>query len=520
MSVSADAAPTYPPKSYRILVLVTLLLALIPTIMASTMVNVATTDVMGAFGVGQETAHWLSTGFLSATTVAMLMNGWFVTNLGPRRTFLLAIGLFAVGSFWTQQAGTFDSLIIGRCVQGAAAGLLQPLTVTVIFPIFPLEERGKAMGMFSMGMVMAPAFGPVLGGLIVDELGWRYLFTPMLPLSFVAAAMALHWLPESVPSTQKRPFNWTSFVLVTISVVGFLYATSNGVRLGWASAEVLLTLLIAAIAMVIFVAWELVTRAPLLEVRLFLNRSFAVSSIVAFTFGAGMFASIYLLPLFVRTVQGFDGTSAGLLLLPSGLIMIIVFPLSGLLAQAWPPRRTVTLGLLMFGTSSLMYFDADVDTAFWFLALVALFGRIGLGLTIPSLQFHGVRGLPTRLLPYGAGTFNFIRSLGGAIGVNLIAVYTALRLEHHRDYFAATQTPDNTVTQELLRRFQEFISEGGWVGLDVLSTTFGYLMRTLVAQATTQSFRDGFIITGVVFILTILPALMLSGKSVQDDIRG
>ncbi len=517
MSVSASAVePTYPPKRERTIILLVLLMGLVPTIMASTAVNVATTDIMGAFGVGQDTAHWLSTGFLSATTVTMLMNAWFVTNLGPRRTFLFSIILFAVGSFAAQEATDFTTLIAARCVQGAAAGLLQPLTITVIYPIFPLAERGRAMGLFGMGIVMAPAFGPVLGGMIVDEIGWRYLFTPMLPLSFIAAAFALYWLPEKIEASQRRPFNWWSFALVTISVISFLYAMSNGQRLGWGSTDVILPLIASAVALLIFIAWELVTRSPLLEVRLFLNRNFTYTSIVAFAFGAGMFASIYLIPLFVRTIQGFDATTAGMMLLPAGLIMIVVFPLSGMLAQVWSPRRTVTIGLIIFASSSFMLFDVDVNTSFWFIGLTVLFGRIGLGLIIPSLQFHGIRTLEPQLLPYAAGTFNFIRQLGGALGVNIAAIYVDLRLSHHRDHLIATQTPDNTATQELLRKLGELIEQAGLFGIDSLPTAFGYLMQTVMAQASTFAFRDGFLVTGLIFTLTLIPSMMLSKKTVKD----
>jgi len=494
----------------------TLLLGLVPTIMASTTVNVATTDIMGAFGVGQDTAHWLSTGFLSATTVAMLMNAWFVTSLGPKRTFLFSIFLFAVGSFWAQEAMDFPSLIAARCVQGVAAGLLQPLTVTVIYPIFPLSERGRAMGLFGMGIVMAPAFGPVLGGLIVDQIGWRYLFTPILPLSFIAAAFALYTLPDKIEESERRPFNWLSFFLITACVVSFLYATSNGQRLGWQSADVVLPLIAAAVAFLVFIAWELLTRSPLLEVRLFLNRNFAYSSIVAFTFGAGMFASIYLIPLFVRTIQGFDATTAGMMLLPAGLVMIVVFPLSGMLAQVWAPRRTVTIGLVIFASSSFALFDVDVNTSFWFLALTILYGRIGLGLIIPSLQFHGMRSLPPPYLPFGAGTFNFIRQLGGALGVALAAIFVDQRLSHHRDQLIATQTPDNSATQELLRRLGELIEQAGLYGVDAMPTAFGYLVKTVMVQATTFAFRDGFLITGLIFTITLIPSLMLSKKAIKD----
>ncbi len=169
---------------------ITVSLGMVATIMASTMINVAIADIMGAYGVGQDRVHWLMTGFLAATTTCMLLNAWFVRNLGPRNTFILASLLFTAASILGQVAPNFETVVAARIIQGACAGLIQPLGLNVIFMAFPRAERGKAMGVFGVGVMVGPAIGPIIGGFIVDAVDWDVVFTGSLPFMALGAVMA------------------------------------------------------------------------------------------------------------------------------------------------------------------------------------------------------------------------------------------------------------------------------------------------------------------------------------------
>ena len=283
---------------------ITVTLGMIATIMASTMINVAIADIMGAYGVGQDRVHWLMTGFLTATTVCMLLNAWFVHNLGPRNTFIIASVLFAISSIMGQLAPTFETVLMARVVQGGCAGLIQPLGLNVIFMAFPLHERGKAMGMFGFGVMIGPSIGPALGGVIVDVVDWHYVFTGALPFMAVGALMAARYLPGRSADLPKARLNWVNFLLVAGSVSMFLNGISSGPRDGWTSVTVLSLLLFSALAAIAVIELECRTKYPLLNVRLFTYRTFLVTSLVGFIFGSGMFGTFYLMPIFVRTIQG------------------------------------------------------------------------------------------------------------------------------------------------------------------------------------------------------------------------
>jgi len=197
---------------------------------------------------------------------------------------------------------------------------------------------------------------------------------------------------------------------------------------------------------------ELTTRSPLLEMRLFADRTFTISVMVGFMFGVGMFGTFYILPVFSQQVLGYTAFKAGVLVMVTGLIMIPTFPVGGHMARTPRSGGPIALGMLMFAVSSVILAGADINTGFWFVALAAGFGRIGLSIAMPALQTGALRQLSQDLLPYGAGTMNFVRMSGAAIGTNVLAISLDHRALHHADHLAATQTENNPVTQALLDR--------------------------------------------------------------------
>ena len=512
--MSVDTIDASAPPALKWLASATVMVGMMAAILASTMINVAIPDIMGAYGVGQDEAQWLSSGFLSAMTVAMLLNAWLVGRIGPQLTYLLACAVFAFASVLGLVATTIEQVIAARILQGGSAGLLQPLAVTVMYAAFPPAERGKAMGIFSMGIVLGPALGPAFGGVIVDELGWRPVFIASMPFMAVGALMAMRWMPRRAVGAVNRPFNWLSFILVTTAVATILTGLSNSHRLGWDDPMVTGLLLVCALSTLGFIAWEATSRSPLLEVRLFTDRNFALISVIGFIFGAGMFGSIYLIPLFVREVQLVDATTAGLIVMPGGLALVALFPFSGMLAQRFPAQMLIGGGLIIFALGTAPMALADINTSFVWVAVLGAVGRTGLGLIIPALNLNGLRSLPPHMLAYGAGTLNFVRQLGGALGISAIALVLESRTEAHREILITTQTAHNPATAEWLRRLGELLDQAGMAGIDRLPATFGYLVRTVLAQAATLSYQDAFALLSLVFIVALVPTMGLKFKPV------
>ena len=486
------------------------MLGMMTTIMASTMVNVAIADIMGAFGVGQDQVHWLQTGFLSATTVFMLLNAWFVNNFGVKRTYLLAAAAFTAAGVFGQFVPSFEGVILARVVQGACAGALQPLSLSVIFAAFPLEERGKAMGIFGVGTMLGPALGPLYGGIIIDNLDWRYVFTGAIPFMVIGAVLGYRYLPGRNEEIEKGRFNWVSLGLVVIAITSFLNGINHGQREAWDAPLTHALLLVAALATMAFIEVESRTKFPLLNVRLFTYRSFAVVTLVGFVFGVGMFGSFYLMPIFLRTVQGFTGTKAGMLLMYADIVTFLVFPFAGWLVHRVKPVYPVAGGMFLFAVSSAALSQVETNSGFWFLVGWTAVGRVGLGLAIPALTAAALHDLDQTLLSFGAGTMTFIRMMGGAMGVNCLAMVLDNRTAYYSDVLARSQTALTGTTDGLVRGVVNVLAERGLSSAEQLPYAMIYLNDVVVAQATVLAFQDGYLVLAIAFSIATLLALSLA----------
>ena len=504
----------YGPR-YRWLATGTVMLGTVSAMLTTTTVNVAIPDIMGAFGIGQDRAQWLSTGALAGMTVGMLLNAWLMRSFGQRKTFIGALAVFVTALFVAGLSPNENVLIICRIVQGTIAGILQPLSMYTLFRVFPPAQRGTAMGLFGMSVILGPALGPTLGGIMIDTFNWRYIFYIAMPVSASGMLLGNLFLPEREDSGERAGFDWTGFTLLAASVACFLTGLSNGQREGWESDYILALFGIAAAATIAFVVWELSTAQPLVNLRVFTSVQFTSAAAVACILGIALFGSTYLVPLFVQTVQHYTPLAAGLLLMPAGLIMGIVMPIGGYLSDRIPARGMIIAGILCLGTSSFWLASVDANMSFWAIAWCVILSRIGFGLIKPSLNVAALRALRPELLGQGAGMINFARQMGGAFGVNTLSVILDRRTFFHSDTLTALQTSANSSTLELLRTIEALLARGG-LPEDLQSAgALHYLGRVIYAQAYTMGFRDSFLISGIVFTFALIPAWIMGRERVQ-----
>ena len=495
--------------SYRWLATATVMLGAIAAMLTTTSVNVAIPDIMGAFGIGQDRAQWLSTGALAAMTVGMLLNAWMMSSFGQRKTFIGALTLFAASLVVAGASPNESVLIFCRIVQGAVAGLLQPLSMYTLFRVFPPEQRGTAMGFFGMSVILGPALGPVLGGVMIEHFNWRSIFYVAVPVSAVAVLMGSLFLPEREETGARVRFDWPGFLLLVTALACLLTGLSNGQREGWHSNFILALFATAILGAAGFVAWELRVPLPLVNLKVLANPQFTGAAVVAALFGVGLFGSTYLVPLFVQTVQHLTPYAAGLMLMPAGLIMGILMPASGYLSDRFPARNLIIAGLLCFAVSSWWLSSVDANLSFWTIAWCVVVSRIGLCLIKPALNVTALRSLRPELLGQGAGMINFSRQLGGAFGVNLLSVILDRRTFFHSDAITSLQTAGNSATAELLRQVQSLLAQAGATPELQADGALHYLGRVIHAQAYTMGFRDSFLIVAIIFVLGLIPAWVM-----------
>ena len=498
----------YGPR-YRWLATITVMLGTISAMLTSTTVNVAIPDIMGAFGIGQDRAQWVSTGALAAMTVAMLLNAWLIRRFGQRKTFVGALAVFIAALVLAGLSPNESVLIFCRIVQGAVAGLLQPLSMYTLFRVFPPERRGTAMGFFGISVILGPALGPTVGGILIEHFNWRYVFFIAVPFSAAGMLLGSVFMPEREETAARASFDWIGFLLLSAGFASMLVGLSNGQREGWYSDYILIHCGLAITAAVAFFAWELHVPQPLVNLKVLANARFASAGAVAAIFGAGLFGSTYLVPLFVQTVQHLTPMAAGLLLMPGGLVLALFFPIGGYMSDRLPARGLIITGLLCFGVSAYWLGTVDTNTSFWTIAWSVVVSRIGLGLIKPALNVTALRALRPAQLGQGAGLINFFRQFGGAFGVNVLSVVLDRRTFFHSNALANGQTAANSGTAEYLRTMQDLLARAGVPPDLQLPGAMHFLDRVVYAQAYTMGFRDSFLIVALVFTLALIPAWIM-----------
>ena len=428
----------YGPR-YRWIVLLTVMLGTIASVMASTIVNVAVPDMSHYFTLGQEEAQWLSAGFMAAMTVSMPTTPWLLGRHGYRRTFIGAVVLLLIGSIAGGLSNTYPLVLAMRVAEGFAAGILQPIPAIIVLRGFEPAEQGKAMGLFGAGVVLAPALGPSIGGVLVEWFGWRSIFFVAAPFCVLALPLGWRLLPHSAPGGVA-----VSASAARLDVRGLVVATTaillglNGLALLEGARWQLGLLLLAAsgAAFVGLVAYLRRAADPLIRLELFRSAPFARGSLVAFCYGAALFGSTYLLPVFMQIALGLPPSLVGAVLLPAGIVLAVVIPLVGRVARPANRGSYIVVGLALLSVSFSAMVLVGVGSGLTLLTALAILGRIGLGCILPSLNLAAMEGIAPTLIAQGTSLINLLRQLGGATGVGLIGVFLAWRLHVHGDAVA------------------------------------------------------------------------------------
>ncbi|MFT4241860.1 MAG: DHA2 family efflux MFS transporter permease subunit [Acidovorax sp.] len=424
-------------ERYRWLLLFAVMVGTMASIMSSTIVNVAIPDISRHFALGQGRAQWVTSGFMVATTIAMLTTPWVLARYGYRATYVGAILLLLAGGLAGGLADNFNLVLAARVAEGLAAGVVQPIPAVIILYAFQPHEQGRASGIFGMGVVLAPAVGPSIGGLLVDWFGWRSIFYMVVPFCLASLWMAYKYVPVTAPggaqADEGARLDWRGLALCTLGTLCLL----NGlVELHGGTAGAAAVLLIAAaVTWAAFVFWQRrlldTGRKPLMDLRLFGYRQFTMGCIVAFIYGTALFGSTYLLPVFLQLGLALSASHVGTLMLPAGIVLAITIPLVGRLADRQPTHLLVSTGLTLLALSFGLMVFVGLGTGLWALVALAVLGRIGLGFILPSLNLGAMRPLAKGLISQGSSTIGFLRMLGGAAGVSLCGIVLEWRLGAH-----------------------------------------------------------------------------------------
>lgn len=459
-------------ERYKWMILLIVGLGTMAGVLCTSSFNVAVPALTQTYHLGQDKVQWAMTAFLAAMTIGMLPAAWWLERYGLRRVFMAALWLLIAASVAGFYAHTFVQVVIARLLQGLAAGVLQPLGIMALMRLFPPQIQGRASGILVVGIAFTPAIAPSISGWLLDQFGWHTIFLLGVPFAVLALISAQVWLPA--PRQKEVPlFDWSGLGWMSAATIGLIEFVSSlhhsGVVALWTWGYGML-----ALVSLIFYFWH-AQRLPhaIIQLHLFSRPTFSRGTVVAFAYGFGLFASTYLIPVFLQNAMAYSATDAGLLLLPSGIALVLTIPLAGRMADRFPPRRITLAGLGIFGASFLVFVMAASQVQYWEIVAATVVGRVGLGLILPALNLATLHEMEPQHLGQSSVVVSYARQLGGVVGVTLMAVFMDWREQ-------------------------------------VLGA---------IAPGVFQAYAQGFLLLSVVFVLAILVAMGMQDAKRHSEIK-
>lgn len=481
--------------------LLTLIVGTFVSVLDVSIVNIAIPDMEKEFGVSTIDIQWITTAYSLTLGVLVPASGWLGDRIGSRRIYLISLIGFAAASGLCGLAWNLESMIVFRILQAIPGGVLPVVVLTMVYQLVPPQDIGKAMGVYGLGVVVAPTTGPTLGGWLVEYWDWRWIFFINIPVCLLGALAAATALTE-FPIPPRRGFDVPGFIAIAASLSMLLLALTKGPDWGWKSYEVLILLTAGVLCAALFVVIELEVDEPLLEVRLFTVTPLVISLILLVTLFVGLFAVLFYIPLFLQTGQGVQPFDAGLILLPEALVMAVFTPISGLLYDKIGPRWPTTIGLLVAALGAWLMAGITPDTPngeiIWWTCVRAA----GNGLAMMCIFAAGLSILPAHLVSAGGALNNVAQRVASALGLALIvALETSTRAQLTHDRAAMIPPATLPVTDRVAMY-------GIW--------------RELQLESLTDAYGNVFLVIAVATALGALSGIWLrmpklEGRSGTDD---
>lgn len=415
-----DSGGTFGSRANLMVVLV-MILGVFVAILNETLLNVALSKIMADIGILPSTAQWLTTGYLLVIGVLIPVTAFLIQKFTTRTLFLAAMSLFTLGTLAAAVAPGFGMLLLGRVLQASGTGLLFPLLTNVVLATVPLEKRGSAMGTIGIVITFAPAIGPTLSGIIVEHFSWRVLFYGVIPIALLVIAIAYLKL-KNVTETTNPKIDVLSLLLSTCGFGGIVYGFSSAGEGhgGWSSGTVLIPVIIGAVALGLFVWRQLTLAEPLLDLRTFKFNVFRLSTLIMMIVMMAMFSAMMLLPIFLQGALGYSPLQAGLVMLPGGILMGIMSPITGRLFDKFGAKWLAVVGLALIANTLWQFSSISLSTPYAMIMILNTLLMLGISMLMMPVMTNALNELPPRLYPHGTAIISTLQQVSGAVGTALL----------------------------------------------------------------------------------------------------
>jgi len=483
-------------------------------VLDSTVVNVSIPHIGGSLGVTNEEATWTITTYLVANAVVLPVTGWLANYFGRRRLFLFCLITFTLTSVLCGSAPNLSALLFFRVLQGMSGGILVPISQAIMMESFPGRQRGRAMAAFSVVIIIAPIIGPILGGWITDNYSWRWIFYINIPVGALAYLLTSSFVfdPHYIRRGSSR-IDYIGLGLLSLGLASLEIVLDNGQLKDWFSSSFIQYFSwIAAISLVAMVYWELTTKDPVVNLRLFKDRNFSAGVLLMAALGMVLYGSIILQPIYLQTLMGYTALLSGLTLAPRGLASLTLAPLSGALTERKDPRFLVVFGVLCSAFPLVfMMSHWNLQTDFRTLTLPNLIQGAGLVFLFVPLTTATMAYIPNEKIGMASGIYNLVRNVGGSAGIALVNTMMARRIQFHHARLIENINPTDLETQQAFQSVQQFLLSRGHPANVQPQSVYGMLYGEIMRQSSMLAFIDCFWFLGMLFFM-MLPLLLLMRK--------
>ena len=440
----APPAPASPPSDRGWGVpLAVLIVGMFMSVLDISIINVAIPTMQLDFGATTDQIQWVENGYSLALGVVVPVSAWMAAKFGPGRVYNLSLLGFAAGSALCGLAWDLTRIVAFRVLQALPGGVLPVVTLTILYKIVPPEKIGAAMGMYGLGIIVAPAVGPTLGGYLVEYVDWRLIFFINVPVGILGVIAAVMLLPRFGPTPVGR-FDLLGFLSVATGLVCLLLALTEGQKWGWTSYSIMILLTVGVLGLALFVVIELEVERPLLNVRVFKHWAFTNSLMLVSVLSIGLFAVLFYIPLLLQQARGLGAFDTGLLLLPQALVMAVIMPTAGLLYDKIGPRWPAAIGLAIVALGTYMLTDVTLESSTEHVVWVLVLRAVGMGLAMMPIMTGGLSAVPPDQVD-GASAFNNVvqrtSSALGLAGLTSLVTYSREQFSLDRGLLVSTDTP-------------------------------------------------------------------------------
>jgi MFS transporter, DHA2 family, multidrug resistance protein len=498
------------------IIAMTVTLATFMEVLDTSIANVALPHIAGSLSAGQDESTWVLTSYLVSNAIVLPLSGWASSVIGRKRFYMFCVALFTISSFMCGLAPNLTVLIICRILQGAGGGGLQPSEQAILADTFPPAKRGMAFAVYGMAVVMAPAIGPTLGGWITDNYSWRWIFYINVPIGILSLVLTGR-LIEDPPylKAQHKPehgIDYFGLGLLAVGLGSLQIILDKGERDDWFGSNFILTLtIVCVICLVSVVFWELRHKNPIIDLRLFRDRTFAIGNMLMFVLGISLYGTTVLLPLYMQTLMGYSAEQAGFALTPGALVIMVCMPIVGFLLSKVDARALLVFGMLMLSFSLFHMTNFDLQIDYRTAVMARVIQSLGLAFLFVPINTTAYAYLPREKNNAASGLINLSRNIGGSVGISFVATMLDRRAQVHQVTLGAHLNAGNPQFQSAIQGATRTLEAHGSSPALALQQAHALFAYSLQQQASLLSYIDNFRILGFA-VLCMIPLIFLIRK--------